>query len=154
MFDADASRPAGDIRITLSTRSGWPTDIADATNAPSDMATKLADAHAEVVHHPQDVFDVDRDLVVVVRLVGEPVADHVDGHAVEVFGECSEVRGEGLPVPAGSVQQDDMRFVRTPGLGVARTDGGSVDRHVDEPLAELELLEIQPDAAVVRGIDQ
>src|SRR3977135_2930510 len=56
--------------------------------------------------------------------------------------------------PTGPAQQDDMRFVRTPGLGVARTDSGSVDRHVDEPLAELELLEIQPDAAVVRGIDR
>lgn len=44
MFDAEASRPAGDIRITFSTRSAWPTQTADATNAPSDMAMKLADA--------------------------------------------------------------------------------------------------------------
>ena len=109
--------------------------------------------HAEVVHHPQHVFDVDRDLVVVVRLVGEPVADHVDRHAVKVLREGGEVGRERLPVPAGAVQQDGVRLIRPTRLGITRADGHPVDRYVDEPLPELELLEIHPDAAVVLRVD-
>src|SRR5690606_12715963 len=90
---------------------------------------------------------------VVVGLVRETVSDQVDGHAVEVFGQHPEVRGEGLPVPARAMQQHRVRLVGRSRLRVPGAHGGAVHLEVDEALPELDFLEVHPDTSVVLGVD-
>ena len=99
---------------------------------------------ADRVQETGDLLEVIRDLQRVLGFRAVAVADEVDGPDVEMLRVRLQVPHIRLRVAGDAVQQHQRRLGRVAGVQVA----GAVAAGVEEALAELDLVQVGPDAGV------
>ena len=132
----------GVLSTSRRTRSGWWAAVQATTQPPSDSPDRCAASIPSASSRPSRWSDEHVDRVRAVGQVREAVPDHVVGGHPEVPRQPGDVAGVGLEVPAGAVQQDEVRA--RPGLQHARAHPADVD------VAQLvvDVAQLAPDADV------
>ena len=97
---------------------------------------------AERVEQSDEVVGENVDRVRLVGQIGPAVTDHVVDRHAEVLGEAGDVPGVRLEVPAGAVQQHQVR------AGPRLQHAGAHPVDVDVPQRVVEVGELRPDRHV------